>query len=112
MATKLSRNGSVQKALELIEEQYEKQLEASGSELNTHALEQLIQHYDEGQLTVLAELLFTEGEILATSANGERSPKPLLEKALGLYNHLNKVQQVFDFEREERISRIHTYLKR
>jgi len=40
-------------------------------------------------------------------------PKPeagqrRLEKAVELYQHLNEVQQVFDFEREQRMKHIHS----
>lgn len=110
-ALKLSNSGDPKAALELLDEQYQKQLQEQSEILAGRAVAALANQYDEGQLTLLADLLLAEGEILISATEAEAA-RARLSKALSLYQHLNQVQQVYDFEREGKIQRIREWLKK
>jgi|AntRauTorckE5430_2_1112549.scaffolds.fasta_scaffold25788_2 hypothetical protein len=110
-ALKLSHSGDPKVALELLDEQYQKLLEEQSEALADRPVEALAQQYDEGQLTLLADLLAAEGEILMAS-HEEEAARIRLAKSLALFQHLNQVQQVFDFEREAKMQRIQVWLER
>ncbi|MEQ8704335.1 MAG: hypothetical protein RIC19_10470 [Phaeodactylibacter sp.] len=111
-ALQLSHGGDAKAALELLDEQYQKQLQEQSEILVNYPVEALAQHYDEGQLTLLADLLMAEGEILMNATEtGAETARARLSKALSLYQHLNQVQQVYDFEREGKMQQIRAWLE-
>ena len=109
-ALKLSHSGDAKAALELLDGQYQKQLQEQSEILVKYPVEVLAQRYDEGQLTLLADLLTAEGEILMSATEAEAA-RARLSKALTLYQHLNQVQQVYDFEREGKMQQIRAWLE-
>ncbi|KGE89632.1 hypothetical protein [Phaeodactylibacter xiamenensis] len=109
-ALKLSHSGDAKAALELLDGQYQKQLQEQSEILVKYPVEVLAQRYDEGQLTLLADLLTAEGEILMSATEAEAA-RARLSKALSLYQHLNQVQQVYDFEREGKMQQIRAWLE-
>ena len=109
-ALQLSHSGNAKAALELLGEQCQKLLEEQGEVLAYLPVETLAQQYDEGQLTLLADLLTAEGEILLDAAKA-KAARVRLSKALALFQYLNQVQQVFDFEREGKMQRIREWLE-
>jgi hypothetical protein len=109
-ALKLSHSGDAKAALELLDGQYQKQLQEQSEILVKYPVEVLAQRYDEGQLTLLADLLTAEGEILMSATEAEAA-RARLSKALSLYQHLNQTQQVYDFEREGKMQQIRAWLE-
>jgi hypothetical protein len=109
-ALQLSHSGDAKAALELLDEQYQKQLQEQSEILAGRDVVALAIQYDEGQLTLLADLLMAEGEILMNAAEVEAA-RARLSKALALFQHLNLVQQVYDFEREGKMQRIKAWLE-
>lgn len=109
-ALKLSHSGDAKAALELLDGQYQKQLQEQSEILVKYPVEVLAQRYDEGQLILLADLLTAEGEILMSATEAEAA-RARLSKALSLYQHLNQVQQVYDFEREGKMQQIRAWLE-
>ncbi|MCI4646845.1 hypothetical protein [Phaeodactylibacter sp.] len=109
-ALQLSHSGDAKAALELLDEQYQKQLQEQSEILSGRSVAALANQYDEGQLTLLADLLMAEGEILS-SANKAEAARVRLSKALTLFQHLNQVQQVYDFEREGKMAQIREWLE-
>jgi len=109
-ALQLSHSGDAKAALELLDEQYEKQLQEQSEILSGRSVAALAIQYDEGQLTLLADLLMAEGEILMSATEVEAA-RLRLSKALALFQHLNQVQQVYDFEREGKMQQIKAWLE-
>lgn len=109
-ALQLSHSGDAKAALELLDEQYQKQLQEQSEILAGRSVAALANQYDEGQLTLLADLLMAEGEILMTATEVEAA-RARLSKALALFQHLNQAQQVYDFEREGKMQRIKAWLE-
>ena len=109
-ALQLSHSGNAKAALELLDEQYQKQLQEQSEILAGRSVAALASQYDEGQLTLLADLLTAEGEILLDAAKA-KAARVRLSKALALFQYLNQVQQVFDFEREGKMQRIREWLE-
>jgi hypothetical protein len=109
-ALQLSHSGDAKAALELLDEQYQKQLQEQSEILSGRSVAALANQYDEGQLTLLADLLMAQGEILS-SANKAEAARVRLSKALALFQHLNQVQQVYDFEREGKMAQIREWLE-
>lgn len=111
-ALKLSHTGDVKAALELLDEQCQKQLKEQSEILAGRSVAALANQYDEGQLTLLADLLTAEGEVLMSATEAEaEAARTRLNKALALYQHLNQVQQVYDFEREGKMEQIRAWLE-
>lgn len=108
-ALKLKRAGHAQAALELIDEQYAKLLKSDSHTLAAQPVAQLIDMYQEGQLALLAELMAAEGEVRLARLEPEAGQRRL-EQAIALYEHLNRVQQVFDFEREGKMQHLRALL--